>query len=777
MNMATPEADLRALDLFERLLAYPGNERFRTRLLKRETPGVLAALARIEAGHAARGAMPTEFPDTVANVAVAPPERIGPFRLTTRIGQGGMGDVWRGERDDGLFDQSVAIKLIHAHLDSRAQEAFEAERRILAKLDHPDIVRLTDGGVTENGLPYLIMDHVEGVAFDEAVATLPLPQRIRLFIQACNVVQFAHSRLVAHADLKPSNIMVDTEGRVRLLDFGIAGLLGGDADARAPSGAMTREYASPERIAGAPPSIADDVYALGRMLALIAGTVPSGIVPIPQGGQSPDDDLNAIAAKASADEEADRYDTVAALIADLNRWQEDKPVAARNGGFTYRARKFVARHRIGVTASALAISALLGTTAYAVVSATRAEHARAEASARYDDAHGIANYLMFDLMARMANQPRSLAMRMDMALKAQHYLDRLARLPGTDTATRLDTAKGFWRLAEFQSKSGHPNLGQADAARANLKTALVLTEGISGLSADALKAHILLDQVSIAANADNDLELADTLLAQAKPLVERAAGNAPSLRHIYQHQLANLRSWQGRYDEEAVAAKAGLALPPLADPLENYAMRDALLDIYGDSLLNTKAREKTLAVYREQVSLGEAAKKRWPDEHMINSRLMYARLNQGVILNALERLPEALAVLEQASREAAAEMAFEPADRWTRAQAQSIDLARGQTLGFMGRLNESMAIYRDWENRTRTAWEASPKEMRLFRPYVQVLALIGEAQGRTKQLADQCRTDARTLTLYDRMRTLGALTKWDEDINLKELKARLKDCR
>jgi eukaryotic-like serine/threonine-protein kinase len=358
-----PEAELRALDLFERLMAYPGNARFRERLLKRESAAVMACLARIEAGHAARAAMPTEMPDWMAGPLVEPPGQIGPFRLTERIGHGGMGDVWRGARNDGLFEQTVAIKLIHRHLSAGAAKAFEAERRILAKLDHPDIVRLTDGGATEDGLHYLIMDYVDGVPFDEAVAPLPIDQRIRLFRQAAATVQFAHSRLIAHADLKPSNILVDREGRVRLLDFGIAGLLSGDGEAVPPTGAMTREFASPQRLAGAPPSIADDVYALGRMLALIVGPVDDG-------------DPNAIIAKASAAEEADRYGTVAALSADLEAWQNGFPVAAGPDSWTYRARKFVARNRAGVTASALAIFALIGTTTYATVSAIRAERAR-----------------------------------------------------------------------------------------------------------------------------------------------------------------------------------------------------------------------------------------------------------------------------------------------------------------------------------------------------------------------------------------------------------------
>ena len=745
-------------------MAWPGNARFRERLLKRENPQVMACLARIEAGHAARAIMPTELPAGIAGPRAEPPEQIGPFRLTERIGHGGMGDVWRGERSDGLFEQTVAIKLIHGHLSESAAAAFESERRILAKLDHPDIVRLTDGGVTDDGLHYLIMDHVDGVLFDEAVAPLPLDQRVRLFRQAAATVQFAHSRLIAHADLKPSNVMVDGEGRVRLLDFGIAGLLSSDGEARPPTGAMTREFASPQRQAGAAPSIADDVFALGRMLALIVG-------------ENGDADLKAIIGKACAAEESDRYETVAALSADLEAWQTGLAVTAQPGGWRYRTRKFVARHRTGVLASALAIAALAGTTAYATISAIRAERARDYAAARYDDAHGIANYLMFDLMERMANQPRSLAMRTNMAETAQRYLDRLARVPDADDATRLDTARGFWRLAEFQSKSGHPNLGQADKAKANLATALAMAGPLTGMSADILRAHIMLDQVSLTANSDNDLRRADTLLAKAQPIVARVAKTEPILPQIYQHQLANLRSWQGRYAEEMAAAKAGLALPPSADPLKAYAIRDSLLDIHGDSLLNTKGGEKTLRVYGEQVALGEAAARRWPDNHMIKSRLMYARLNQGVILTSLERAPEALSVLEQANREALAEIAFEPADRWTQAQWQSIDLARAQALGFMGRTDDALAVYRGWQDRLRAKWEASPGDMVPFRSYVQVRALIGEAQGRARRTADQCVTDRETLGLYDRMRTIGALTKWDEDINLRELKSRLaKSC-
>ncbi len=764
---ASTDIDLRALNLFGRLMSYPGNIRFRDRLLKREPDVVLLRLSQLEAGHLARAAMPTQMPDWAAAVLVNPPGRIGPFHLTERIGLGGMGDVWRGERDDGLFDQVVAIKLIKTNLDERAATAFESERRILAQLDHPDIVRLTDGGVTEDGLPYLIMDYVEGVPFDLAVAHMVPDQRIRLFVQVAHVVQYAHGKLVAHADLKPSNILVDVHGRVRLLDFGISELLISDQTASVPKGAMTLAFASPQRQAGAAPSIADDVYALGKLLELIVG-------------HTHDADLKAIISKATADSETARYAATTPFITDLEQWQRGLPVTAQPDTLRYRTAKFVKRNRTLVLAATIAILGLLATSVYATIASFRAERARAEASARYDDAHGIANYLMFDLMERMANQPRSLAIRSDMAKTAQHYLDRLSHVSNADDNTRMDTAKGYWRLAEFQSKSGHPNLGQPDAARENLKTALRLSSALTGGQSDVLKANILLDRESIAANSDNDLVLSEKLLTDAHPIVLRNAKTDPSLLYKYQRQLANLRSWQGRYADEISAAKAGLALAPLADPKQDYDMHDALLDSYGEGVYSSHGSEMSLKIYTEEVQLAEAARRRWPSDHLIISRSLYAQFNLGTNLTelgvkhkSLDMLQQANAVLGKANKEAVAEVAFEPADRWVAGQWRSIENARAQSLSFMGRDAEAMAIYRIWEIKTRKEWEIAPKEVRPFRSYVQELAMIGEAQGFAKHFAEQCETDGKTLRLYEKMRALGALTKWDQDTNMAELKIRL----
>ena len=479
MTKTAPEVDLRGLDLFERVAARPGNVRFRNRLLKGESPQVLERLAKLELAHAARAAMATQVPGGTGAALAEPPARIGPFGLVERIGYGGMGDVWRGERDDGRFEQVVAIKLIHAHLTGSAAQAFEAERRILAKLDHPDIVRLTDGGETEAGLPYLIMDYVKGAPLDEAVAPLPLSQRIVVFRQAASVVQFAHSRLVAHADLKPSNILVDSEGRVRLLDFGIAGLLSGEGEPSPSVGAMTGGFASPQRLAGAAPSIADDVYALGMTLSLIIGEIG-------------DVDLTAVVAKATAREEADRYGTVGDLIADLDRWSGGYPVTARKVGARDRAAKFFGRNKLSVTASLVAILALVSATAVATLSSVQARKDRAEATARFNEVRSLATYMLYDQYDALENTAGTLKLRAELVNKSQIYLEKLARnkTPSPDLA--LDIGEGFSRLAQIsRGRFGSGTQGTLARVERNLAS------GDAVLS-DAIKTHPSAEKLRIA---------------------------------------------------------------------------------------------------------------------------------------------------------------------------------------------------------------------------------------------------------------------------------------
>jgi eukaryotic-like serine/threonine-protein kinase len=319
------------------------------------------------------------------------PERIGAWRIVREIGRGGMGVVYLAERADGDFDQHVALKVIRRGLDSDEIVArFRRERQILARLQHPAIASLVDGGVSPDGRPYFAMERVDGqpiTAYAEATRA-PVNQRLRLMLAACAAVQHAHANLVVHRDLKPSNILVTSSGQVKLLDFGIAQLLteAGSAEQTALTSvgqrAMTLDYASPEQIRGEAATTATDVYGLGLVLyELLTGrraTVASGGSREIVGLRG---DLDTIVRTALHHDPARRYASVEALARDIERHLAGLPIAAHPDAFSYRAAKFIARHRVGVAVTAIVVLLVIGAVAatlwQARIAAREARKARA----------------------------------------------------------------------------------------------------------------------------------------------------------------------------------------------------------------------------------------------------------------------------------------------------------------------------------------------------------------------------------------------------------------
>ncbi len=340
--------------------------------------------------------------------AEPPPLDLGPYRLIRQIGRGGMGTVYLAERSDGLFERSVAVKVAHVGLSDAALRRFEDERRLLASLDHPGIARLLDGGQTDDGRPFFVMEYVDGVPITEFVERngLDLSERIALFAAVCDAVRYAHRHLVVHRDLKPSNLLVATgeDGQPipKLLDFGIAKLLRADGDGLLTTQGdrwLTPEYASPEQVRGDAITTASDVYQLGVLLyELLTGRRPfrlderlrheiarvileteperpSTIVtrvasvtdsdgPTPEAADSSRlsrklrGDLDAVALMALRKEPERRYASVEALGADLRRHLDGLPVSARPDTLGYRTRRFVRRRRGAVVLVAVALIAV-----------------------------------------------------------------------------------------------------------------------------------------------------------------------------------------------------------------------------------------------------------------------------------------------------------------------------------------------------------------------------------------------------------------------------------
>ncbi len=394
--MALPDpAHWRALDaLVEQALELPEEQR-EAWLLGQAVPEALRADA-LRLVRAVGAAPAWLSPPAQARVG----QRIGAWRIGRELGRGGMGVVYLGEREDGPFSQRAAIKLLSAALASEARRArFLAERQMLAELDHPGIARLIEGGTTEDALPWFAMEFVDGVPITEHAHGLGLRQRLALFLQVCEVVRFAHSRLVVHRDLKPGNILVTAEGQVKLLDFGIAKLLdAARADATHELRPLTPAYASPEQHRGEAVGVATDVWSLGVLLCeLLSGQRPfrgeaadgslvramlDGAPTPPSQLAAPDaaralrGDLDTIVLRCLAREPERRYSSVEALAEDVRRHLDLRPIRARPDEFGYRVGRFLQRQRAGVAVVSL-ILVLITTSGVGLW--WQAERARAEA--------------------------------------------------------------------------------------------------------------------------------------------------------------------------------------------------------------------------------------------------------------------------------------------------------------------------------------------------------------------------------------------------------------
>ena len=390
--------------LLDQVLDIAPDERSRwLQALSIESPGLAEDLASLLAGETA--AEHSGFLDRPLDVTLAGLE-FGAYRLERPLGQGGMGTVWLARRVDGRFEGTAAVKILNlALLSATGQERFRQEGSVLARLAHPGIARLLDAGLSGAGQPYLVLEYVEGVAIDEFAAQnrLPLEGRIRLMLQVLAAVGHAHSHLIVHRDLKPSNILVTAEGAVKLLDFGIAKLLddgtGEHAALTADGGRMlTPEFAAPEQVRGDRLTTAADVYSLGVLLYLLV----SGRHPTADGCLTPVDgmrallevepsrlglgDLDNILDKALRKSPVDRYPTVAALAADLERYLRHEPVSARPHSRLYRLKKFIRRNRTGVLAGSLTAAGLIAATLFSVAQMRYARQQRDEARAQRDNA-------------------------------------------------------------------------------------------------------------------------------------------------------------------------------------------------------------------------------------------------------------------------------------------------------------------------------------------------------------------------------------------------------
>jgi serine/threonine protein kinase/tetratricopeptide (TPR) repeat protein len=495
-----------------------------------ETPAMdQAAKALAESGCESRAAVTARIGRMVSH-----------YRLVERLGYGGMGEVYRAVRADDQYQKLVALKLVRSDFDTQfIQERFKNERQILAGLEHPNIGRLIDGGTTEDGLPYFVMELVEGEPIDRYCEShrRSTVQRLELFRSVCSAVHYAHQHLVVHRDIKPSNILVTADATPKLLDFGIAKITDPEHFPRAmePTATamrlMTPEYASPEQIRGEAITTASDVYSLGVLLYyLLTGHLPYRLstsaphemaraicevdpekpstainrveeVPGPEGalvkltpervsdtreGQPEklyrrlQGDLDQIVLKAIRKEKDQRYSSAEQFSEDIGRYLEGQPVLARKATLRYRGAKFIKRHKAGVTAAALALITLIAGMA-AIVRANRLERAqRARAERRFNDVRELANSLMFDINDAIANLPGATVARQLLVGKALKYLDSLAGESGGDPSLQRELATAYQRVGDVQGLlNTQQNLGHSSDAQVSYRKAAKIREALA----------------------------------------------------------------------------------------------------------------------------------------------------------------------------------------------------------------------------------------------------------------------------------------------------------
>ncbi|MEO7391934.1 MAG: serine/threonine-protein kinase [Ramlibacter sp.] len=587
--------------LFDEALGLPVGERDAFLAALDVDPGVRAELQSLLAHHIDdTGADPLRAGPAGAQLRASlnrEGERFGAWEIVKVLGSGGMGEVFQARRVDGSFVGFSAIKVLKRGMDSTAVlERFSHERHILGRLEHPHIARIMDAGLSVDGLPYFVMEYVDGVPIDMAARSLPLEARLALVLQLTDAVAYAHRQLLVHRDLKPGNVLVTAQGQVKLLDFGIAKAidpLGGEgAEATLDAQrAFTPNYASPEQVRGERVGTATDIYSLGVLLyQLLTGVRPTGrdaatpaeaarsvldeapTRPSSLAEGTVDDpqwlatrarlqgDLDNILLKALEKPADRRYETVDALAQDLRNYLAGFPVSARAASRGYVLSKFVRRHRALVAASTLALLAMLGGLAGTAWQAHRAELALEVAQLRLKDIRSLSKDMVVRYGDAVTHLPGGLKLKEQLLTDNLGYLDRLLAESGDDPALRGEIAMAYARLADVQVDNGLNSMQRDEAGARNAERALRMfadTESVAPNDAAfylwwgrSYKAHAR----TLRAGGKLDGALAE--LAAADVMLRRGLARFPS-NSLLRQEFGSILFMTGQMKDTLVLASKG----------------------------------------------------------------------------------------------------------------------------------------------------------------------------------------------------------------------------
>ncbi len=644
------------------------------------------------------------------------PVQIGPYNILREIGRGGMGVVYLADRADGEYRKRVAIKLITgARNELNLDQRFRRERQILAQLEHPHIARLLDGGATESGQPYFVMEYVEGPPLlawcDEH--HLDIDARLALFLSVCDAVSYAHRKLIVHRDLKPGNVLVTPSGDPKLLDFGLARMVDSETEAdltQAGPTPMTVAYSSPEQIRGERQTVSSDVYSLGVILyELLTAhrpyrpentsyaeivrvtceqepTLPAQFLPSLRG------DLETILLKALAKDPHLRYPTVDEFAADLRRHLNGQPIQARPATFTYRAGKFLRRHRIAVPAAALAVALILSFAGLSWFEARRAQR-------RFNDVEKLAHSVMFEFHDAIEKLPGSTAARELLVRRALEYLENLSREAAGDPRLDREIALGYGRIGEIQGNLGVANLG-------NVSTTLESYR----------KAEQILAPLLARSPSDDSLRL-DYL---------RVAGGLAGAYNI------NGDHAQARQLSEKNLALATAAVRAHPDDPDFIRVMMGAQSIAGDLLIEEKKYEEAIPIRRSILEKEQRLAKLQAGDAKARVNVALAHKRLGALYGVVKRYEEGRLEYQQAL---AIDEVYARIDGGTRAQLDlSYDYSDlGWVSTHLGDQPAALAFYRKAQALRQSAAAADPQD---HRAAVSLASITERVAGLLRRMRD-----------------------------------------
>ena len=756
---------LRAMELFEDALDQPEAMR--------------AAWATEQAGgdHALRDAVLSllradEDASSLVRTGGAPaalpaddPEHVGAYRILRVLGRGGMGAVYLGERTSGDFDHQAAIKVIKPGVLSNALvERFQRERQILATLNHSNIAQLFDGGETEGGEPYIVMEYVDGVPLSTWLEEHQpdSDERMALFAQICAATGFAHQSLVIHRDLSPSNILVTQAGQAKLIDFGLSRPIDEDAADIRPGGSLTNlsltpGFAAPERQSGAVATTLSDIYSLGKILETLVG-------------DEGDADLDAIIARACAEDPAGRYPSADALAEDVERFRAGLPVPARGRGRGYVFGKFVARHRSGVAAAAIGLALLIGAFGLTFFAYSRAEAARKAEAARFEELRSLAHYMLFEHNDRLERIVGTIEARVELADRAQTYLSELAASPRAGDALKLEAARGFIELGRIRGVPGEPNLGQLGPARANIEQAITLLTSIRESDVDTAPdlaiARAALAMIEL--HGEHDTPAADRVLVQAAAglgsVTPEGRGSAWQLaRGAVRRSQLEVTVLDARNDQ----------ITPLADRMEDEVSRwpaaiansreaqtyHAIASYYRAFTLSQGAEDEQAAsipAYREAIAKFAAVDAAFPADPFIRYWWSWNEYLGSGVMAAYGNIDEAARTLASSRAHIAWLSAREPNDRSLQNMHLNIMQSQAQQYDEMRRFAEAIALQREVVAAI-TAQDAADNPVRWMIAVAFAKTVLGRIAFHSGERDLTCSSWREALALYDRADRAGEL--------------------